>query len=75
MNLELEATKKKNIWELADLPNRGNKIRVKWVYKTKRNENGEVDKYKARLVTKGYAQQHRVDYIEVFTHMACLDTI
>jgi hypothetical protein len=26
-------------------------------------------------VTKGYAQQHRVDYIEVFTHMACLDTI
>ena len=45
------------------------------MYKTKRNENGEVDKYKARLVTKGYAQQHRVDYIEVFTHMACLDTI
>jgi hypothetical protein len=28
MNLELEATKNNNIWELADLPNRGNKIRV-----------------------------------------------
>lgn len=75
MNLELEAIKKNNIWELTDLPDKRKKIKVKWVYKTKHNKNEEVDKYKARLVAKGYAQQHRVDYTEVFTHVAHLDTI
>ena len=32
------------------------KIGVKWIYKTKLNESGEVDKYKARLVIKGYTR-------------------
>ena len=32
------------------------KVGVKWIYKTKFNENGEVDKYKARLVAKEYTQ-------------------
>jgi hypothetical protein len=43
---------------------------VKWVYKTKFNENKEVDKYKARLVEKGYSQQYRIYFIEVFATMA-----
>ena len=41
-------------WELTELPEGGKKIEVKWVNKTKFNENGEVDKYKVRLVVKGY---------------------
>jgi len=50
-------------------------IGVKWVYKTKLKENGDIDKYKARLVSKGYAQHYGVDYIEVFAPMAKLDII
>lgn len=50
-------------------------IGVKWVYKTKLNEDGEVEKYKARLVVKGYAQSYGVDYTEVFGPVARLDTI
>jgi len=45
------------------------------VYKTKLNKNGEIDKHRARLVAKGYAQQHGIDYTEVFAHVARLDTI
>ena len=50
-------------------------IGVKWVFKIKLNENGEVDKYNARLMAKGYAQQYGVDYTEVFAPVARLDTI
>lgn len=34
-----------------------------------------MDKYKAQLVAKGYSQQYGVDYAEVFTLVARLDTI
>lgn len=50
-------------------------IGVKWVFKTKLNENKEIDKFKARLMAKGHAQKHGVDYTEVFAPVALLATI
>ena len=38
-------------------------------------QNGEVDKYKARLVAKEYTQQHGIDYTKVFAPVARMDTI
>lgn len=51
------------------------RIGVKWVYKTKLNESGEIDKCKVRLVEKGYAQKYGIDYNEVFALVARWDTI
>jgi hypothetical protein len=34
-----------------------NAIGVKWIFKTKRNVKGEIEKHKARLVAKGYKQK------------------
>ena len=48
---------------------------MKWVYKTKYNEKGEIAKYKARLVAKGYAQREGIDFTEVFAPVARWDTI
>ena len=45
------------------------------MFKTKLNEDGDVEKFKARLVVKGYAQLHGLDYNEVFALEARLDTI
>ncbi|GAU43961.1 hypothetical protein TSUD_283880 [Trifolium subterraneum] len=69
MDTEIEAIKANNTWELSDLPKGAKAIGVKWVYKTKYNENGKIDKHKARLVVKGYSQKYGIDYNEsAFLH-------
>ena len=60
---------------MIDLPKGGKAIGVKWIYKTKFNEKGEVEKHKARLVAKGYTQQYGVDYTEFFAPVARMETI
>ncbi|KAM2718779.1 hypothetical protein EV1_030652 [Malus domestica] len=75
MDEEIEAIEKNETWELTVLPKGHKAIGVKWVYKTKKNANGEVERYKARLVAKGYSQRARIDYDEVFAPVARLETI
>jgi len=47
---------KKKTWELTKLSKDKNRIGCKWIYKPKFKEDGSIDKYKARLVEKGYSQ-------------------
>lgn len=75
MRCELQSIEKNETWELVNPPADAKVIGVKWVFKTKLNEDGEVDKYKARLVVKGYAQEEGIDYNEVFAPVARWDTI
>lgn len=75
MKLEIQSIEKNQTWELVKLPPHAKKIGVKWVYKKKLNEEGKIEKYKARLVMKGYAQTAGVDYTEVFALVARWDTI
>ncbi|PKI44501.1 hypothetical protein CRG98_035088 [Punica granatum] len=75
MKEELSMIEKNQTWELVDRPQDRKVIGVKWVYRTKLNSDGSVNKYKARLVVKGYAQVWGVDYSETFAPVARLDTI
>jgi hypothetical protein len=59
----------------VDIPQHKKAIGVKWVYRTKLNSDGYVNKYKARLVVKGYARMFGVDFSETFTPVARMDTI
>jgi len=47
----------------------------RWVFKTKRNQDGEIEKYKARLVARDNVQEQGVDYQEVFALVARYEAI
>lgn len=57
MQQEIDAIEKNNTWKLVELPPGHKPIGLKWVYKLKRDTNGEIIKHKARLVAKGYVQK------------------
>ena len=50
MKEELKMIEKNDTWELVDRPQHKQPIGVKWVYRTKLNADGSINKYKARLV-------------------------
>lgn len=68
MDEEIHSLEKNQTWELVNLPQEKELMGVKYDYKTKLNENGNVQKYKARLVAKVYLQQPRIDYNEIYMH-------
>ncbi|XP_068498046.1 uncharacterized mitochondrial protein AtMg00820-like [Phaseolus vulgaris] len=74
MNLEMESIEKNDTWELTDLPVGGKKIGLKWVYKSKLNENGQIDTRQGWW-QKGMLKKHGVNYNEVFAHVERSDTI
>jgi hypothetical protein len=75
MKEELESIEKNNIWELVNLSDRKKPIGVKRVFKVKINPKGEMIKHKARLVAKGFLQREWIDFEEVFTSVAKIETI
>lgn len=65
---------KNNKWQLVDRPQGRKIISVKWVFWTKLNVDGSINKHKARLVVKDYAHIFGVDYSDTFAPVARLDT-
>ena len=66
MNDELRSLKKNATWELSDLPAGKKSVGCKWVYTMKYKADGMIDRFKARLVVKGYTQKYGIDYTDTF---------
>ena len=75
MHEEMEALLRNKTWELVELPKGQKAIGNKWVYKIKRDGNDQVERYRARLVVKGYAQKEGIDFNEIFSPVVRLTTI
>ncbi|UYV68867.1 hypothetical protein LAZ67_6001370 [Cordylochernes scorpioides] len=75
MEEEFDSLIENKTWELVDPPKNRNIIGTKWVFKTKCNSDGFVERHKARLVAKGYSQQYGIDYEETFAPVVRQSTI
>ncbi|KZV22485.1 hypothetical protein F511_19705 [Dorcoceras hygrometricum] len=75
MQEELEALDRNKTWDLVTLPRGRKAIGNRWVYKIKRDGNNQVERYRARLVVKGYAQKEGIDFNEIFSLVVRLNTV
>ena len=72
---EMQALLKNKTWDLIPTSPHKKAIGCRWLYKVKYKADGSVNHYKARLVEKGFAQTHGVDYEETFALMAKMTTV
>ncbi|GJU62745.1 retrovirus-related pol polyprotein from transposon TNT 1-94 [Tanacetum coccineum] len=75
MQEEIHEFDRLQVWELVPKPNCVMIIALKWIYKVKLDEYGDVLKNKAQLVTKGYRQEEGIDFEESFALVARIKAI
>ena len=75
MKEEMDSKVFNKVWDLVELPNGSRDIGCKWVYKTKRDSLGNIERYKARLMAKGFTQREEIYYIETFSPVSKKDSL
>lgn len=74
-NEEMEALLKNDKWTSVPLPKGKKAVGCKCVFSFKHKAGESIERYKARLMAKGYTQTYGVDYREMFSPVAKLSTI
>jgi hypothetical protein len=75
MDVEFLGLQKNKTWHLVPPQKGQNIIGCKWVYKTKRKQDGSLDRYMACLVAKGFRQRYGIDYENTFSSVVKATTI
>lgn len=70
MEKEINSLKKMDTWTLVPRPGDRHVLKNRWVLRRKYNEDGTVERYKARLVVKGFEQRYGLDYEETYAPVA-----
>jgi hypothetical protein len=72
---EMESILSNGTWELVDRPYVCKPMGYKWVFRKKLRPDGTIDKYKTRLMAKGYTQKEGKDFFDTYSLVARLTTI
>jgi len=75
MKDEIAALHANATWSLVPFDPSMNIVGCRWVYKIKRRADGAINRYKARLVARGFTQQEGIDYSETFSHVVKSTTV
>eukprot|EP00253_Pinus_taeda_P004954 PITA_04954 len=67
MEEEMNPLQENKTWELVNLPKGRNAIQNKWVYMIKHEGDEKEERYKVRLVVKGFDQKEGIDFTEIFS--------
>jgi transposase InsO family protein len=72
---ELNSLIKAGTWRYAHKPTEANLVGCRWVFKIKRDKDGNISKFKARLVAQGFTQVYGIDYAETYAPVARYSSI
>ncbi|GKE37882.1 putative RNA-directed DNA polymerase [Tanacetum coccineum] len=75
MNNEIDALNINNTWIVCDLPVGRKAVGSKWLLKIKYKSCGDIERYKARVVAKGFSQREGFDYLETFSPVVKMSTV
>lgn len=64
---EIDAQMKNHTWDVVPPTSTQNVISCKWIFTLKYRPDGSIERYKARLVARGFNQQYGLDYSETFS--------
>ena len=74
MKEEINSLKSNGVWDLVELSNGAKAIWCKQVFKIKKYSLGNIKRYKARFVAKGFIQKERIDYTKTFSLVSKKDS-
>ena len=72
---EMKALKQNHTWDLVPQLQGVTPVDCRWILNIKYNANGTLERYKVRLVAKGYTQSYDIDYLETFVVVAKMTTM
>jgi hypothetical protein len=63
-----------DVWDLVEIPDGAKRVGCKWVYKMKYDSKEKIERFKVRLVAKGFTQREGINYTKIFSPISKKDS-